>query len=255
MRMKIMGKAKQCFEESVCLSRSVAEYDDSKLGGVAISLVGIAEYNIRFGTYENAEHAWKEAFAIYRRLAKSDPGEYEPSLAWALSKVGFSMDSDHIETKEQLIVESLGIYERLFKVKPEKYAFSVAKLKKCVAGVHLRMQHNSQALSDYREAIAKFQTLSNENWDRFGCWLVDSYVGLLSALVMSLPIQKVDEDVDDALKFARRLYEENCKTHGAKFCSILKCAAKIHAALGRDVDARQEERIALKIENQLKPRV
>ena len=238
MRMKKMSEARNYFEMSLELSRTLVEMEPKVRGSVARSLIGCANLYMKLDDFERAKSAWTEALAVYRELAAENPDSSCPDLAWALSKIGFSMDAAHVDLQVEFYKESFGIYERLQTYNPAKYEYSAAKMKRSLANALGRQSCYQLSIIAFKEAIARFEKLSTDNWGRFGVDLLKSYDGLLSVYIKN-SIEDIDMDIlESAIYVAKKLLETNgyvCKQDGV---TLLNKAIEVYLKKGLNQKAR-----------------
>ncbi len=89
--------------------------------GLAWALNNLSVRRSKLGRHEDAMTASEEAVALYRRLAKANPGAFESDLAWALDSFADVRTEGRkdLDRAESAIREAIGIFERLKDAMPE----------------------------------------------------------------------------------------------------------------------------------------
>jgi len=174
-----LGKALSSAEESLAISRRLAETDPGNTGwqrDVSVSLERIGDVRRRTGDVAGAEEAYEESLAISRRLASTDPGNsgWQRDVAVGLERISdvrlrLGNTAGALEAYE----ESLAVSRRLAETDPgnSEWQRDVAVSLNNIGGVRLRAGNTAGALEACEESLAISRRLAeidpgNTQWQR-----------------------------------------------------------------------------------------
>ena len=109
--------------------------------------------------YPEAEKAYLEALEIRRKLAKSNPSNYEPDVAMTQYNLGilYSVKNNYPEA-EKAYLEALVIYRRLVSSNPSTYEPDVAMILNKLGALNQARNNYPEAEKAYLEALEKYRS-------------------------------------------------------------------------------------------------
>ncbi|SDW93219.1 hypothetical protein SAMN05216215_1006116 [Saccharopolyspora shandongensis] len=197
---------------------------------------------------EKATAAHSEAVRLYRRLAATAPGPFEPELAGsalrlALSRVFGRMTPERAaddETPDQALAafrESIETYRRLAAENPAEYKVNLVAALGVAAFLvpHLGQLHQAVALAG--EAVELTRQLAREDPAEYEHTIPYMLVTLAAALAGSQP-ERACEFSREAVELARRMARENPTDREEDLSFALTTQASMLLRLGKVDDAR-----------------
>jgi hypothetical protein len=157
--------------EAVTIFRDlIAADEDDVLRGDLAALAGslrvVAAMADRAGKMEEALAAWEEATDVYRRLARANPGGYQPGLAAALTGLGVALwDVGQLEDGLSATREAVSLNHSIAEANPDEYRVARAQSLTNLAAYLAHLDLDGEALPIAREAVREYRQLAESGAD------------------------------------------------------------------------------------------
>ena len=117
---------------------------------------------------KEAEQAYAEALATYRKLAEANPDAYLPYVAGTLNNLAVLYSgTQRMKEAEQAYAEALATYRKLAEANPDAYLPDVAMALNNLAILYRGTQRMKEAEQAYAEALATYRKLAEANPDAY----------------------------------------------------------------------------------------
>nr|MCR4935207.1 tetratricopeptide repeat protein [Oscillospiraceae bacterium] len=184
-----------------------------------------------------AEERYREALAIYRRLAEANPAAYEPDLAGSCNNLGNLLSAtNRLPEAEERHREALAIYRRLAEANPAAYEPDLAGSCNNLGNLLRDTNRLPEAEERYREALAIYRRLAEANPEAYEPDLAGSCNNLGNLLRATNRLPEAEERYREALAIRRRLAEAN----PAAYEPALAMSCNNLGLLLRDTDRKPE---------------
>ncbi len=202
--------------------------------------------------HAEAEESYREALALYRKLAAANPAAYEPDLAATLNNLGilYRNTQRHAEA-EEAYREALALYRKLAAANPAAYEPDVAMTLNNLGILYRNTQRHAEAEESYREALALYRKLAAAN--------PAAYEPDLAATLNNLGIlyrntqrhAEAEEAYREALALYRKLADANPAAYEPDLAMTLNNLGNLYANTQRHAEAEESYRKALALRRKL----
>jgi tetratricopeptide (TPR) repeat protein len=189
---------------------------------------------------KEAEQAYDEALAIYRKLAETNSDAFMPDVAITLNNIAnLYSDTQRMKEAEQVYAEVLTIRRKLAEANPDKYLPYVANALNNLANLYRDTQRMKEAVNIYDEALDLYHKLARANPDAY---LPDVAMTLNNLAILTAPTTGMDDAekaYDEALDLRRKLARANPDAYLPNVATTLNNLGVLYRANNRMDDAEK----------------
>jgi tetratricopeptide (TPR) repeat protein len=157
-----------------------------------------------------AEEAFAEALAVYRKLAQANPDAWLPDIAATLNNLAnLYSDTERMMQAEQAYAEALDLHRKLAQANPGVYLPDVAMTLNNLAMLLSDTQRTNQAEQAYAEALAILRKLAQANPDAYLPYVATTLNNLAGLYSVTQRMNQAEEAYSEALGARRKLAEAN----------------------------------------------
>jgi tetratricopeptide (TPR) repeat protein len=189
---------------------------------------------------KEAEQAYDEALAIYRKLAETNSDAFMPDVAITLNNIAnLYSDTQRMKEAEQVYAEVLTIRRKLAEANPDKYLPYVANALNNLANLYRDTQRMKEAVNIYDEALDLYHKLARANPDAY---LPDVAMTLNNLAILYSANNRMDDAekaYDEALDLYRKLARANPDAYLPDVAMTLNNLANFYLSADRIQEAEK----------------
>ncbi|NHQ60588.1 tetratricopeptide repeat protein [Chlorobium sp. BLA1] len=202
--------------------------------------------------YGTAEEGYKEALAVYRQLAETNPQTYLPDVAMTLNNLAVlqSHQNDY-GTAEEGYKEALAVYRQLAETNPQTYLPDVATTLNNLAILQKAKNDYGTAEEGYKEALAIRRQLAETNPQTYLPYVATTLNNLANLQSDQNDYGTAEDGYKEALAVYRQLAETNPQTYLPYVATTLNNLANLQSDQNDYGTAEDGYKEALAIRRQL----
>jgi len=187
--------------------------------------------------FSESEAMYKEALAIRRRLAQSNPQAYEPDVAGTLNNLAsLYLNTHRFSESEEMYKEALAICRRLGQANPQAYEPDVALTLNNLASLYLDTHRFSESEEMYKEVLTLYRRLAQSNPQAYEPYLAGTLYNIGLLKVKAEQYADAISPFEEALNIYRRLAQINPAEQ--QWCEgSLYCLSKLYPAVNNHISA------------------
>ena len=180
---------------------------------------------------------YKEALAIRRRLAQSNPQAYEPDVAGTLNNLAsLYLNTHRFSESEEMFKEALAICRRLGQANPQAYEPDVALTLNNLASLYLDTHRFSESEEMYKEVLTLYRRLAQSNPQAYEPYLAATFYNIGLLKVKTEQYADAISPFEEALNIYRRLAQINPAEQ--QWCEgSLYCLSQLYPAVNNHISA------------------
>ncbi len=187
---------------------------------------------------KEAEQAYAEALATYRKLAEANPEAYLPNVATTLNNLAnLYSDTQRMKEAEQAYAEALATYRKLAEANPEAYLPDVAMTLNNLANLYRATQRMKEAEQAYAEALATYRKLAEANPEAYLPNVATTLNNLAYYCLSNGRVPEAETYICEAESTLNPLWQANPELHGNWMARILWTRSLVSEAGGQPAEA------------------
>ncbi|MCR5851223.1 MAG: tetratricopeptide repeat protein [Bacteroidaceae bacterium] len=211
-------------------------------------LFDAADYLKKQNQFGKSEIYYERALEIRRRLAKSNPQEYEPDVAHTLNNLaGLYYKIRNFPESEEMYKQALEAYRRLAKSNPQEYEPDVAMTLNNLASLYYKIQRFMESEEMYKQALETYRRLAKSNPQEYEPYEAGT-LNNLACLYLNIQCFAESEAMcKEALEIRRRLAKSNPQEYEPDVAQTLNNLANLYQNTQRFKESEAMYKEALEI--------
>jgi tetratricopeptide (TPR) repeat protein len=228
----IAQKLNYCSEAIAAYEALLLVYPDPAQRAIALN--NLAALYSATQRINQAEEAFAEALAVYRKLAQANPGAWLPDIAATLNNLAnLYSDTQRMMQAEEAYAEALDLHRKLAQANPGVYLPDVAMTLNNLAMLLSDTQRTNQAEQAYAEALTTLRKLAQANPGAYLPYVATTLNNLANLYYATQRMNQAEEAHAEALGIRRTLAQENPDAYLPDVATTLDNLANLYSATQR----------------------